>query len=139
MRRLLLFIFASTSIILIFMAFIGQIEDGVVYFGRFESPYPCSFLSEYGLPCATCGLTRGWVSLVHGYFDYAYMYNKYTILTFFAIFFIGVYSLIVFIFFNKIVSRFKTIAIMIPFIVFISAWCPIIYKNIVLYKKVGLF
>jgi hypothetical protein len=48
-----------------------------------EGPVLCLFRRTLGLPCAGCGLTRGFVALGHGHFTEAIAYNPLTPVAFF--------------------------------------------------------
>ena len=90
------------------------------------------------MPCATCGLTRGWISLVHGNIEMAKTYNEYSLPTFTATLFTAIYSWFYWFFYKKHVLLYKYL-ITVPIIVIGLAWYPIIIKNIKLYRHVGVF
>jgi hypothetical protein len=121
----------------ILVAFIGKIEWGRVSYTWFQNPIPpCWFLEKFGVPCASCGLTRGWISLVHGDIHNAITYNPNSLTTFLSIFIISaILWEIVFIDVGK-----KTIRVSYLLIVafFLFAWTPIIVDNFYLYKNFGV-
>jgi hypothetical protein len=121
----------------ILAAFIGKIEWGQVSYIGFQNPIaPCWFLEKFGVPCASCGLTRGWISLVHGDIHNAITYNLNSLATFLSVFTISaILWEIVFIDVEKktiIVSYLLIVAI------FLFTWTPIIADNFYLYKKFGV-
>jgi hypothetical protein len=130
-------IIALISTTPIFLAFLGQIEKDKTYFVSFQNPLPtCWFLQTYGVPCASCGLTRGWICIAHGDIDKAILFNPNSFSTFITIIFISIILwTLVLKDFSKRTVIFLYSAILILFSI---AWAPIIEKNIALYKLYGV-
>lgn len=64
------------------MARLAQIVDGQVQlFGR-PSVHACAYLQLTGRPCASCGLTRGWIAMAHGDVATAREFNPHAPITF---------------------------------------------------------
>jgi hypothetical protein len=126
------FIFAASIAITLSLAFVGTIEREEVYFFGIKFPAVCWFLETTGVECASCGLTRAWISVAHGEFDQAIAYNKNAISTFSAAtfgFFIFFY-----IFQNKNQSYCRTLfAFAVAIIIIMQAWYPIVKENIFLF------
>ncbi len=53
-------------------------------YGLLTLPLNCAFKAAYGKPCATCGMTRGWIETAHGQYASASAYNAFSVPTFWA-------------------------------------------------------
>lgn len=121
----------------ILLSFLGKVQNGLVYFGAYQSSITCSFLSTFGIPCATCGLTRGWICLAHGDFIKASNYNVYSVSTFLAVLIVSIYFWCLLIFSSKIRLN-NFVLFLIPAGIVFAAWFPIINQNIKIYSMVGV-
>ena len=136
-KKIFVLFFACIFSLPIALSFLGKVQNGLVYFGAYQSSITCSFLSTFGIPCATCGLTRGWICLAHGDFVQASNYNVYSVSTFFAVLIISIYFWCLLIFSTKIRLN-NFVLFLVPASIFISTWFPIINQNIKLYSLVGV-
>lgn len=128
---------ALISITPIFLSIIGRIEDNKTSFFIIQNPLPsCWFLQTYGVPCASCGLTRGWICVAHGEIERALIYNPNSIITFFTILCISL--ILITISLNNYSKRMVLLLYTLIIILFLFAWTPIIEKNISLYKFYGV-
>ena len=60
---------------------VGRTDGSNVFFGPWRFPLACAFKAAYGIPCATCGMTRGWIAAIHGRFAEARAFNGYALET----------------------------------------------------------
>ena len=74
------FLLLQTVLVLGFSVFVSpnDIESGAVQLTK-----PCPSLVETGVPCATCGVTRGLCAMGHLQWVRAYNYNPISMLIFF--------------------------------------------------------
>jgi len=66
------------------LARLAQIVDGQVQLFGHPSVHACAYLQRTGRPCASCGLTRGWIAMAHGDVVTAREFNRHAPLTFVA-------------------------------------------------------
>lgn len=60
---------------------VGRTDGSKVFFGLWRFPLACAFKAAYGIPCATCGMTRGWIAAIHGRFAEARAFNAHALET----------------------------------------------------------
>jgi hypothetical protein len=60
---------------------VGRTDGSNVFFGPWRFSLACAFKAAYGIPCATCGMTRGWIAAIHGRFAEARAFNGYALET----------------------------------------------------------
>jgi len=88
----------------------------------------CLFKRFTGYPCPTCGTTRGIISLLHGQYINAWLYNPLV----FSIGIIVVIDLVIKFIFAKrfkisLVKKEKKIAWLFAFLIFLANWAYVIY------------
>jgi hypothetical protein len=135
--RRLSFIFAIVIALPLILSFIGKIENEKVYFFSKQFPIVCWFKETTGINCASCGLTRGWISLANGEFSKAQLYNKHSFATFIA----AIFSLLIFSFLllKKEIIKMKSIWLFLVAITFLAiAWIPIVRENIFLFDSYSI-
>jgi hypothetical protein len=125
-------IFAIGIAITLLLAFVGKIKNEEVYFFDHKFPVVCWFKKTTGVGCASCGLTRGWISVANGEFSKAKIYNKNSVYTFMA----AALALFLFCYISiekKITAISYSGIFFISLIILIGAWYPIVRENIFLY------
>jgi hypothetical protein len=125
-------IFTIGISVTLFLAFVGKIKNEEVFFFDQKFPVVCWFKKTTGAECASCGLTRGWISVANGDFSKANIYNKYSIHTFTA----AVVALVLFFYISietKITALNYSVIFCISVIILVGAWYPIVKENIFLY------
>lgn len=134
--KLLSGIGASLTTAPLLLALSGRVDSDGSHFGSLKNSIPCWFFETYGVPCASCGLTRGWICVAHGDIETALSFNPHALTTFLTVFAIS--SLLWLMSFKNLSN--KNIIIMYTFILllFFNAWIPIIQKNLFLYDLYGL-
>lgn len=138
LTRFLLLVMAVVTLMPIGLSIIGETSEGKVSFLGLENPMVCKFKERHHMPCATCGLTRGWIALVHGEAITAQQHNKYTKRTFITIMGVAMMSLFFVIFYRKIHLHRKSLLLLVPVLIFMVGWFPIITENLHIYRKTGL-
>ena len=127
---------ASLTTAPLLLALIGRVDSSGSHFGSFQNPIPCWFLKTYGVPCASCGLTRGWICVAHGDIQTALNFNPHALTTFLTV---SAISLLLWtITFKNLSIKNVFILYILIVILFFNAWIPIIQKNLYLYKLYGI-
>ena len=72
---------ALVAAVPIALAAVGRTDGTQVFFGSWCLPLTCAFKAAYGVSCATCGMTRGWIAAMHGRFVEAVTFNAHAIET----------------------------------------------------------
>ena len=92
----------------------------VILYEKYDIKVPCLFYTITGKLCPGCGITRCFISILHGDFIKAYHYNRFVfiLLPFFTLYFIyWLYNYIIgnknYYKVNKIVYLFLTVAVLI--------------------------
>lgn len=119
------------------LSFFGTIENEKVYFFGKQFPVVCWFKETTGTDCASCGLTRGWISVANGKFSQAQIYNKHALTTFIA----AVFSMLIFswLCFTKESKKTNLFLLFLTATIFLAvAWVPIIQENIFLFDAYSI-
>ncbi len=125
-------IFAIGIAITLLLAVVGKIKNEEVYFFDHKFPVVCWFKKTTGVECASCGLTRGWISVANGDFSKANIYNKYSTHTFIAA--VLAFALLSYISIEKKITAISySVVFLMSLIILIVAWFPIVKENIFLY------
>jgi hypothetical protein len=110
------------------LALAGHVENDEAVLAGHRLGWGCAFRTRTGQPCASCGLTRGWVHMAHARIDAARAANRAAPLTFLAacFFVIGTVAL------RVLGARQRDLARVLLFLVLVASFGGVLVRNIAL-------
>jgi hypothetical protein len=127
----------SLLMLAMLLSFFGEIHGENVYFFEMKVPIVCQFKELTGVGCASCGLTRAWISLSHLEISQAISFNSHAIQTY-SMAWLGMLSFFVAAVFKALSLFLKLIILFIGYCALAVGWIPIFQENMYLFKVYGL-